>query len=158
MTQGNGHGKAPSVLCILPITISMIVSVLVCAFPSVCSLHLLSLLLQSVKSKDLDKAKRCAVPCLWHTHLCSVLLWVCTTDCSQTVIPDSILQMEQQQEWQWGQEKWSSLILWSTFQEKLLQHKPCTISFWLLVITEHYKDILERKFRKDFEIFQRGKG
>lgn len=60
MTQGNGHGNAPRVLCILPITISMIVSVLVCASPSVCNIHLLFLLLQPVKSKDLDRAKRCA--------------------------------------------------------------------------------------------------
>ena len=53
--QGNGSGKVPSVLCMLPITIIVIVSVLLCASPSVCSFHLLSLLLQSGKSKDLDK-------------------------------------------------------------------------------------------------------
>lgn len=56
--QGNGNSKVPSVLCMLPITIIVIVSVLLCASPSVCSLHLLPLLLESGKSKDLDKPKR----------------------------------------------------------------------------------------------------
>lgn len=112
--QGNGSGKVPSVLCMLPITIIMIVSVLLCASPSVCSFHLLSLLLQLGKSKDLDKPKSWVVSCLWqqppifHSGFagilwCLTMVYICCSNASDGNSNNS-----------------GSLILQSMLQEPLL--------------------------------------